>query len=121
MFSLSSYSHTATTECLIDLPSKRSDGSLDETLGAEALSQTTESLLFADAETVGRAPSATSARSTRRASTARASCRGSATVRKAGEACCATKVRIPLRNFDHLVVIGAFFPSDATKFDTLGL
>lgn len=47
---------------------------------------------FADAEKAGRARSATSARSTRPVSTAPASCRGSVTVRRAGEAYYVTKV-----------------------------
>lgn len=48
---------------------------------------------FSDAEMAGRARSVTSAGSTRPASTVPASCRGSVTVRRAGEAYYVTKVR----------------------------
>lgn len=49
--------------------------------------------LFADAEKAGRARSATSVKSTQPVSTAPASCHGSVTVRRAGEAYYVTKVQ----------------------------
>lgn len=49
----------------------------------------------ADAEKAGRAHSATSVKSIRPVSTVPASCQDSATVRRAGEACCVTKVQPP--------------------------
>lgn len=62
------------------------------TLCAQVINQGSRFCHFAAAEKAGKARSVTSVRSTRPVSTVPASCRGSVTVRRAGEAYFVTKV-----------------------------